>query len=644
MIRHALVVSLLSVLFVSPGAIAQTADLSIAVFAPQTASPGEQVKYAVEVSNSGPDKADNIRVEPLGGTKPGAFCAYYITTLAAGTHGSGTCYMTIPQSGSGVVGATVSHSGTDPNPANNSATASVQAVAGSNLSVTMSAPSAVDPGLPFLASAFVSNSSVVADDVVVTIDLPIGSRVVTKPGNCTDTGARLVCPLGTLAPYANAPIIFSLTAPDSLSGGVKLTLNADVSAREADPHPENNHASANVDVYRMFWVGDTEGYSIGSIIQQVNTTCTAPPVPCKIGFKIYGEPAAGGFFTIRPRGPLPHVTVPVIIDGSTQTRYVGDTNPDGPEVFIDGTGQPQGTNGLDFEPCSFEVSSLAIGNFSGAGIHAATPGGQTYCTPGPRIHDSYIGVDASGTKAAPNGRGIVGDWINGGLAATILNNVISGNVRSGIWIGSGSSYTIKGNRIGLDAKGHPLGNGASGVFIGPLSRDANIRDNFIAFNHDFGVAVAPGAYATYIPANAIYANWQIGIDVGVDGPTPEKSNAPTIISAIYDPSTNTTAITAFVTPAGSFPAPSLHFYAADAPHASGYGDGQYYLGTLQSIQPPWDKPVKFKASGDLRGKWVCATETTNYYNGFLAKQAVPMGDYSGLYSTTSEFSRAVTVE
>ena len=47
----------------------------------------------------------------------------------------------------------------------------------------------------------------------------------------------------------------------------------------------------------------------------------------------------------------------------------------------------------------------------------------------------------------------------------IVDNVISGNTRSGIFVGSGSQLRIAGNRIGVAAgEGMtPLGNGASGI-------------------------------------------------------------------------------------------------------------------------------------------------------------------------------------
>ncbi|HEX9407155.1 MAG TPA: hypothetical protein VF975_07550, partial [Thermoanaerobaculia bacterium] len=115
------------------------------------------------------------------------------------------------------------------------------------------------------------------------------------------------------------------------------------------------------------------------------------------------------------------------------------------------------------------------------------------------------------------------------------------------------------------------------------------------------------------------ANWQMGIDKGLDGPT----SAPVITSATYDPATDTTQIDVTSTPAGR--APTFHFYASDAPHRSGYGDGQYYLGTARRFA----EQVRFAAKGDWRGKWVTATVT------LAGEDLVP--------AVSSEFSRAVEV-
>src|SRR5207247_11139923 len=106
------------------------------------------------------------------------------------------------------------------------------------------------------------------------------------------------------------------------------------------------------------------------------------------------------------------------------------------------------------------------------------------------IGDCYIGTDATGSAAAPNGlRGIgVQAPPQLGVGLNIVNNVISGNARSGIFAFTSSDLRISGNRIGVAAGNElvPLGNGASGIYLGS-STNVQVDQNVIAFNRDVGV-------------------------------------------------------------------------------------------------------------------------------------------------------------
>src|SRR5688500_5576026 len=55
--------------------------------------------------------------------------------------------------------------------------------------------------------------------------------------------------------------------------------------------------------------------------------------PCLVAFDIAGT-SPSGYWTIEPLTPLPGIGGPagVTIDGHTQTRSGGDTNPHGPEI------------------------------------------------------------------------------------------------------------------------------------------------------------------------------------------------------------------------------------------------------------------------------------------------------------------------
>jgi len=85
------------------------------------------------------------------------------------------------------------------------------------------------------------------------------------------------------------------------------------------------------------------------------------------------------------------------------------------------------------------------------------------------IIGNYIGTDASGTAAVPNGTGLLtlqGGNVVGGPGEG-ERNVISGNSGRGIDCYSGGNY-IRGNFIGTDAGGTaPLGNGGDGIYASP---------------------------------------------------------------------------------------------------------------------------------------------------------------------------------
>ncbi|HYO75729.1 MAG TPA: hypothetical protein VE010_04645, partial [Thermoanaerobaculia bacterium] len=82
----------------------------------------------------------------------------------------------------------------------------------------------------------------------------------------------------------------------------------------------------------------------------------------------------------------------------------------------------------------------------------------------------------------------------------------------------------------------------------------------------------------------------------------------------------------------------IDVYANDAPDPSGYGEGQYTLGSVE-LSPT--RTFRFVYPGDLRGKWVTATLTRTTLLGLKAPGADDIN--SGIGRTTSDFSRAVLV-
>ena len=282
-------------------------------------------------------------------------------------------------------------------------------------------------------------------------------------------------------------------------------------------------------------------------------------VPNTIAFNI----GSGGPATIVPTSPLPTITAPVVIDGTTQPDYGGT-----PLIELDGASAGTGADGLTLAAGGSTVQALVINRFNGNGIQIVGPGGNT-------VAGCFIGTDATGQSAAGNsyagvlinnspgntiggtsasslnlisGNGVDGVGVEGSLAtgnliegntlganlattAPLPNlygvilasapgntvggldlaalNVISGNTFSGVYItGAGASgNAVQGNLIGTDFAGETaLPNGNTGVEINAAPGNL-IGGNTISGNKVYGISVH-GSTAT---GNTIQGNF-IGTD------------------------------------------------------------------------------------------------------------------------------------
>lgn len=610
----------LALFFVASAALAQLpADLSVSIVADPTVDGNQKIDFQIDVANNGPSYAQQLKISGGDDVPNTGGCLVFLDFILPNTHALIPCSGASPFADRDVVlHAQVSAATDDPNLANNITTRTVHAVGGPELSIGLSVPP-ITPAIPFGISASYTNHSLTnaATGAVVTFGIPSALHVVAVPDGCSQSDGVVTCAAGTVPAQATATTVITAVA-DEADGGTFFDFTADIKENEPESVTANNHAAAKSQAFLTFFVTDTTD-SLADAIDRANHDCASGSLPCKIAFRL-GAPAASGYFTVKPHRALPPITGKyVFVDGSTQTQLTGDTNPNGPEVFIDGS-ENEWEDAIVFDGTS-EAGFVAIGNFRNA---AVTMLGNA------SVHDCYLGVDPTGTHAAPNGRGVVISESASG--ATVTNNLISGNLRSGIWMGVAKGASITGNTIGLDIHHQPLGNGASGIFAGPLVTDLSITNNYVAFNHDFGIAIDRRAAGVNLMANSIFANWQLGIDVGLDGPTPDRDiPAPVIVSAQYDAAHDKTVVVLSVHEPNLLVNPTAALYASDAPHPSGYGDGQYFLGKLDF--DPRNGGVTMTANGDWRGKWVAATVTRNDYF------AVTIG-----HLTTSEFSRAVKVE
>lgn len=152
------------------------------------------------------------------------------------------------------------------------------------------------------------------------------------------------------------------------------------------------------------------------------------------------------------------------------------------------------------------------------------------------IQNNFIGTNVAGTAALGNQFG--GVDLESANDTLILDNVIAGNAGDGLQIGytNGtiltSGYTIRGNRIGVGINGEAIGNTGPGIMNYGGSSNHQIggtaasQANIIANNIGGGIKLAANSAGVnnIISGNSIYANGNLGIDLGNNGITINDAN------------------------------------------------------------------------------------------------------------------------
>jgi hypothetical protein len=215
----------------------------------------------------------------------------------------------------------------------------------------------------------------------------------------------------------------------------------------------------------------------------------------------------GGYFTIRPLSPLPILVADFLtIDGTTQSRTSGDTNPFGPEIELDGSLAGYRSGIKLGRVVGMTLRGMAINRFQGHGVLIDNSSGID-------VKGCYIGVDATGTQRRGNGMdGIAVTGVYGSV--NISDNIISGNVGNGVYATGFRGISIAGNRIGVTRDLAPMGNGANGVDI--TAESSAVDGNVIAHNAHFGVMVGHGG-PIRMQRNALYGNGFMSVALGHDG-------------------------------------------------------------------------------------------------------------------------------
>ncbi len=240
-------------------------------------------------------------------------------------------------------------------------------------------------------------------------------------------------------------------------------------------------------------------------------------------------------------------------------------------------------------------------------------------------------IELNRVGTTPDGSAALGNLGTGiEIAATdtiVRSNVVSGNDGHGIETTLGAIGTvIHSNIVGLSADlSTPLGNGLDGINVCDGSEDTVVGSvalggNIISGNLENGIGVEPTALSGNTwAANSIFDNDLLGIDIGIDGVTPNDpddpdtgangyQNFPDLISAVTTPAASQVRGTVDTLASTAF---AIHFYSSPTADPSGFGEGQTYLGTTNgTTDANGDATFAFTGPALTVGHVVTATATT----------------------------------
>ncbi|HMC70800.1 MAG TPA: DUF11 domain-containing protein, partial [Mycobacteriales bacterium] len=229
------------------------ADVAITKSGPPAVTLGQNITYTISVSNFGPSGATGVTVSdptPSGLTPvsvSGGGCSSFpctIGALAAGPPVTITATYNVPVTYSGpspIVNTATVTSASDPNSANNSATASTTVTAQSDLSITKSGPPSVALGGNVTYTITITNSgALAAANTFISDPTPPGlTPVSVSGGGCN----AFPCAAGTINPGGSIVITAVYNVPPGY-GSPSITNAASVSTSSPESNLANNSATA----------------------------------------------------------------------------------------------------------------------------------------------------------------------------------------------------------------------------------------------------------------------------------------------------------------------------------------------------------------------------------------------------------------
>lgn len=379
---------------------------------------------------------------------------------------------------------------------------------------------------------------------------------------------------------------------------------------------------------------DNNVCTLRAAIQQANARATSDgSTMALIAFNLSGN----GPHFIQPTTPLPPITAPVLIDGTTQPGF--DDNMNAPVIVLDGLLAGNEASGLTLASGNSAIQGLLISNFAVHGVFVNNSHNNVLGAPnaGNVISSNmFEGILISGSSTmnqiqdnivnnnAMNGIAIPG----GGLANTIQANSINNNMLNGILIsGTSTLNEVQGNMIN--------NNMFNGILISGTSTMNDVQGNTINENMLNGILISGTSTANAIRGNSIFFNALLGIDLGDDGVTPNDigdedtgannlQNAPEISTAVNE--TQDVIITGRLASTANTMF-TLEFFTNMDCDPSEFGEGETFIGSLVVETDNAGNAAFEFAPADALTEDVFITATATDANG-----------------NTSEFSECATTE
>jgi uncharacterized repeat protein (TIGR01451 family) len=338
-----------------------SADLRLVKTGPAAATAGENVSYTLTLSNDGPSDAQGVSLDdpaPAGLTfvSASAPCAggfpCAIGTLASGASTAVTVTFAVSagQSGSIANTATAGSATADPNPANNSSTATTPVSASADLHLVKTGPASTTAGEDVSYTLTLSNDGP-SDAQGVSLDDPTPSGLTFVSASAPCAGG-FPCAIGTLASGASSMVTVTFAVPADHSGAIANTATA--SSTTTDPDPSNNSSTATTPVgssadltvvktgpasatpgenvsYTLSVSNDGPSNAAGVILDDptpAGLTFVSATAPCASGFPCaLGTLAPGADTTVTVTFAVPAGHAGAIVNTATVSSSTADPDP-----------------------------------------------------------------------------------------------------------------------------------------------------------------------------------------------------------------------------------------------------------------------------------------------------------------------------